>query len=371
MATLRLYLDVRNRSDRAPIKIAVNHKGKTAFIPTNVYISEEQWDKTLQRITSKQAKWHGLTANKMLMEAEEALYKLQYEGKIHNVNVTELRDMIVSTMHGDESNKVLFIDYYKKILNTKTNLNTKKIYAYALERLKHLIPNVGAMTFDDFTKNTIREILNSNQSVNTKLNILKCVSNVFNEAIDNNITTNYPMRKLNIKRPVTKKRDLSVEELRNIFNHSTFGCDMFKLSFLLCGMNPIDMFYCAYPTNGRVEYNRHKTGRFYSIKVEPEAQAIIDKYTDENKLLNLDCSFTLFVGRCWNSLKKVDPKLSMYWARHSWATIAFNIGISKDVISLALGHANGSNITSIYINPNIKLIDKANREVIDYIFKGE
>ena len=57
----------------------------------------------------------------------------------------------------------------------------------------------------------------------------------------------------------------------------------------------------------------------------------------------------------------------MYWARHSWATIAFSIGISKDVISLALGHSNGSQVTSIYINPDLKQIDNANRRVIDYV----
>ena len=32
------------------------------------------------------------------------------------------------------------------------------------------------------------------------------------------------------------------------------------------------------------------------------------------------------------------PGITSYYARHTWATIAHKIGISKDVISLALGH---------------------------------
>ena len=49
------------------------------------------------------------------------------------------------------------------------------------------------------------------------------------------------------------------------------------------------------------------------------------------------------------------------------ATIAHKIGISKDVISLALGHEFGCKTTGIYIDYDLEQIDKANRKVIDYI----
>ena len=244
---------------RAPIKIAVNHKGKTAFIPTNVYISEEHWDKTTQKVISKQAKWHGLVVDKMLMEAEEALYKLQYNGQIHDVNATELRDMIVATMNGEEPHKVLFVDHYKKVMNSKQNKNTRKMYEFALKKVQTALPNVHSMTFDDFTKETIKTIISNAEADNTKLSILCRIGSVFNDAIDNGITTNYPLRKIRIKRPTTKKRSLTLSELQSLFAYQSFATDMFKLSFFLCGMNTADMFYCLYPTNGRVEYNRQKT----------------------------------------------------------------------------------------------------------------
>ena len=59
--------------------------------------------------------------------------------------------------------------------------------------------------------------------------------------------------------------------------------------------------------------------------------------------------------------------ITFHWARHTWATIAHKIEISKDVISLALGHEFGCKTTGIYIDYDLEQIDKANRKVIDYI----
>lgn len=60
------------------------------------------------------------------------------------------------------------------------------------------------------------------------------------------------------------------------------------------------------------------------------------------------------------------PKLSYYWCRHSWATIAAELDIPKEVISHALGHGNNT-VTDIYINFDYKKVDEANRKVIDCV----
>ncbi|EXZ13924.1 tyrosine type site-specific recombinase domain protein [Bacteroides fragilis str. Ds-233] len=41
--------------------------------------------------------------------------------------------------------------------------------------------------------------------------------------------------------------------------------------------------------------------------------------------------------------------------------------MSKDVISLALGHEFGCKTTSIYIDYDMEKVDKANRQVLDYL----
>lgn len=61
------------------------------------------------------------------------------------------------------------------------------------------------------------------------------------------------------------------------------------------------------------------------------------------------------------------PEVSTYWARHTFATIAYEIGISMDVIADCLGHKSSHRITSIYVRKDQQLIDEANRKVIDYV----
>ena len=54
----------------------------------------------------------------------------------------------------------------------------------------------------------------------------------------------------------------------------------------------------------------------------------------------------------------------MYWARHSWATVASEIDIADATI--AMGHKI-QGMAGIYINRNLKKVSDANRKVIDYL----
>ena len=120
--------------------------------------------------------------------------------------------------------------------------------------------------------------------------------------------------------------------------------------------------------NGRLQYKRAKTGKNYSIKVEPEAQAIIDKYPGKTHLLNFSEKFgRWFRCGCNEQLGHIEKGLTWYWARYSWANYAVELDIPKDIISEALGHKHGSTVTGIYIKYSLDKIDKANRQVIDYL----
>ena len=61
--------------------------------------------------------------------------------------------------------------------------------------------------------------------------------------------------------------------------------------FYLIGIESIDLFHLKQPQNGRVFYDRFKTGRLYSIKLEPEAIKIIEKYPGSNNLINVSERF--------------------------------------------------------------------------------
>jgi len=206
---------------------------------------------------------------------------------------------------------------------------------------------------------------------------------VFNDAIDDEIIQVYPFRKFKIKYEETRKRSLTVEQLREIMNLPCQGLqlmykDVFMLMFFLIGVNAVDLFNAPKGaiSNGRLEYRRAKTGKLYSIKVEPEAMAIINRYSGSAYLINILDRFTsyrFYLCRMNQALKHMVskdlkfPDISSYWSRHTWATIAAELDIPKETIAAALGHSIGNPTTSIYIKFNQKKVDEANRRVIDYV----
>ena len=74
-----------------------------------------------------------------------------------------------------------------------------------------------------------------------------------------------------------------------------------------------------------------------------------------------------FRYNCNSLLNKFQNGLTWYWARYSWANYAVDLDIPKDTISEALGHKHGSAVTGIYIKYSLDKVDKANRQVIDYL----
>lgn len=205
-----------------------------------------------------------------------------------------------------------------------------------------------------------------------------------------------PFAKVDIpKAPLTRKRALTVEQMREFAKvpYSTVlqqGCnrlnlakDVFLLSFLLVGMNAVDLYNATDCKDGRITYQRTKTryrradGAEISIRVEPEAQALFNKYKDPTgqrvfKFYKLYSSMDSFCATLNRGLKKIGNALGIedlefYAARHSWATIAANDAeVDKYTVHTALNHVDGNmQVTDIYIRKSWDSIDKANRKVQD------
>ena len=110
---------------------------------------------------------------------------------------------------------------------------------------------------------------------------------------------------------------------------------------------------------------------------------IINKYRGDERLIGFFGNYVSYLsfGRLMNKAlhaigKELDGKkkdkiysgLTTYWARHSWATIAAELDIPKETIAKALGHSD-RDVTDVYIRFDYKKVDKANRQVIDYLNK--
>lgn len=171
-----------------------------------------------------------------------------------------------------------------------------------------------------------------------------------------------------------KFKDFDVDEYPELADAWKY----FMFSFKLFGINFIDIcnLQTANLTNGRLHYNRQKTGKQFSLLITDEVLEIIEHFRTHKKYL-----FPIFdeevhidpiqkKNRSEKILNKVNKDLkaiaqmqgiethiTFYTARHTSATTMKRTGIATDVISEALGHAD--------LNTTQHYLSKFDNEVLD------
>ncbi|MDO5525669.1 MAG: site-specific integrase [Prevotella sp.] len=409
MATIKIYLDMRgvSKGNAAPLKIAITKHSSTSYIGLDVKVQPSQWDAKSEKVkdAKNKAQINNYIHNRK-SEVENLLMRLTADGELTGFTCTQIKNKLLSILSPKPDKTNNFVSRFEHYISQKMNASTIEKYSITLKRIMEYDRNARTLTFEDIGKDWLTDfdkfLIKYNPAKNSRNIHFRNIRAVFNDAIDNEITTAYPFRKFKIQPEPTAKRSLTIEQLRELWNYPVEPfqqryLDMFKLTFYLIGINTIDLCRLTAIENGRVVYRRAKTGRLYNIKVEPEALEIIDRYRGTNFLLNLSESFNhyhTFTGKLDKGLKSIGPAaltpnpdwtpkskkhryhiertsafpgLSIYWARHTWATIASELDIPDATISSALGHGHGNPTTAIYIDFNARKIDEANRKVIDYV----
>jgi integrase len=192
---------------------------------------------------------------------------------------------------------------------------------------------------------------------------------------------------------LTQKRAMSREDLQQIIalplpfdSKLQVARDYFLFSYYRQGMNFRDMSTLKWKQviKDRIIYTRLKTGKMMQFKLLAPALEILEKYKSQRAGEKDDFVFPILnkrehttpqqilnrinrVLRGVNaSLKelaqaaKVPVHLTTYVARHTYATVLKQSGISTGVISEALGH-KGEKITQTYLKSfGSEVIDEAN-----------
>lgn len=377
--TIHIYLDKRSskRGDEAPLKIGINKQGSSAYINLGVKILPTQWDTSKERIKNRPDKANLQSyIDTQKSTVSNIVLELLKKGELTNLTATQIKNKVVEIM---EPTAVTANGFYSRFLSyaeSRTAKRTKEIYLVTAKRMAEYDAKIKTKTFEDITKDWLSGfdafLLQSSPSVNGRSIHFRNIRAVFRDAMANEITMSYPFRVFKIKSEPTIKRSLTIDELHRLFSFhgsekQTMAVDIFKLSLFLIGINVADLCNLTeIGQDGYIHYKRQKTQKLYSIKVEPEALAIIDKYRGRKYLLCiLDQyasvhTFTASWGKILQSIEGFD-NLTSYWARHTWATIASELDIPVDVISHALGHSfsTGAKVTQVYINFNQQKIDDA------------
>lgn len=425
MATTRFYLDRRTvkKDNTSVLRLSVSHKGKNVLVNTGISLTILQWSG--ERVINHPRKAQlnlMLEQKKLAMDME--LLRLESEGLLDAMDREDMRRVAEGVMHGEVEMQPRIAwrgDYGRETINygragmkpapmgafmramedardKHLKENTRAIYQQTINALRRYCPEVDELGFEDITKAWLERfdmfMAQTSPSRNARNIHLRNIRAAFNNAIDNDLTTVYPFRRMHLRYEPTRKRSLSVEELRRLWNYPVEEwqrryLDCFKLIFLLIGINISDLCDLRPKDlrDGRIEYRRNKTGRLYSVKVEPEAMEIINRYRGKEYLLNYREAYRSakdWMHKLNKNLKMIGPvkrgkkgkveeregewpDLSTYWARHTWATVASGIDVPIDVIAHALGHSTGYRVTNIYIDFDMRKVDEANRRVIDRI----
>ena len=213
----------------------------------------------------------------------------------------------------------------------------------------------------------------------------------YNRAVGQGLTTDRrPFGKVYTGVDKTIKRALQPQQVRAIVKlnlnnkpHLAFARDMFLFSLFARGMALVDMAFLRKTDlrGSHFTYCRRKTGQMLTVEWIPEMQRILNLYppnptqyllpiitksgkSDRRQHLTM----TENINRALNqiaAMADIDAGLTMYWARHTWGTMARNSNIPLAVISEALGH-NNERTTQIYLDSiQSNVVDRANRMVID------
>ena len=212
---------------------------------------------------------------------------------------------------------------------------------------------------------------------------------VYNRAVEKGLTPqNKPFRHVytgvdkTIKRAIPIKEIKALKELDLSLKPSlNFARDMFMFSFYTRGMSFIDMAYLKKSDlqNGILTYRRRKTGQQLSIKWEKCMEDIVSKYAQNqtdyllpiiketvNERRQYDNALHLvnYHLKDLSSLLKLQRPLTMYVARHSWASAAKAKNIPLSVISEGMGHDSEAT-TQIYLaSLETSVVDKANKMIL-------
>lgn len=394
--SINLYLDNRSAKSNIapvqefPVKLTITKDRTTAYLPTGVKVATNQWKN--RAVTGRKDK---ARLNDYLDSFKSRVKSLVYDGlenrSYYEMTATEIKNDILTRMGKDESRdkSARFLDIYDKFAEGRRSERTREIYRVTGRKIRSLFPQAGKIRINqidlDWLENLDDLLVAKGNNGSTRSIDFRNIRAVLKYAQKHKLLRDNPFEDFLMPEGESPDRALTVEQLRTLIHAEVEPwekkyLDFFLLSFLLIGMNTEDLLHVEKIEDGRINYIRAKTHKAISVKVPEEAMEMIGRYPGKKYLLNMldtyNCTHN-WTAKVDAALKRIAernalPSVTMYWARHTWATLASaDLGIDLATISDALGHQPEKKVTLTYIRrKDFGRIDEANRKVINYLMES-
>ena len=377
-----------------PIVIRVYHNGKNAYIDTGLAIEPKFFNKKSMRVSMPDEK-KAFDINAKLSDLMSKYSKTAslLSGIADSFDILTLRNTLVNYVDKEDIVTETNEDFFGLgvQLVAELRLDNRRGHADNIHTTLSILKEFSEKNIlpfhvitPEYLKKFHRWYVPEHGKQVTFNKHLRHIKLLFNEARRRRIIgrDTYPFDYYQIPSDYDAEiRCLTSKQIFKISQFEGLGRDMFLLSYYLCGLNMVDML--SLPTGGNyIEHERIKTRRSPArvklrLKLQPEAKEIIARYPDPSgkNLIYLDYTtrYTALqmineeLAKIANQLKM--PKFTHTYARHSWATNAGKLNVPDAIIDRGLMHTPRGMIEK-YRQFNYSKVDKANRAVIDDVFKS-
>lgn len=373
------------------------HERKVRQLLSDYKVFPSEWDESRSMVTTTQKserKAFILSIRERIRWDVERLNKI--DKKLDANGLTYTADDVIDEFNRYANEYSLFNFMESIIVRLKQNgkVRTSETYKSALSSFKKFRQDEDIM-LDCLTSEIMEayEAWHKNRGVtpNTISFYTRILRAVYNRAVDDDIIENRnPFKHVYTGVDKTVKRALPLPVIKKIkaldlsLNPTLdYAREMFLMSFYLRGMSFIDMAFLKKSDlkNGYVTYRRRKTGQQLIIEWTKEMQMILDKYPEnatdyllpiiKNPGTNERRTYRNMGYNINHNLKKiakivgVQIPLTLYVARHSWASAAKAKGIPLSVISEGMGHDSEAT-TQIYLaSLDTSVVDRANSIILN------
>ncbi len=394
MASIKVkFRQSTQKGKKGVLYYQVIHERLVRQLKTDMYIFPDEWSNGKSEIVIRNGERTDLLHSyqeqikRDTRRLEQIVLRLELE---HICSA----DMIVQRFT-ETISEAYFFTFMESIIIKLRNLNktrTSEAYFSTLSSFRDFRGGKD-MLHDEVTSDMMLEyeawLKGREVSINTISFYMRILRAVYNRALECRLMENCsPFKHVHTGVYKTVKRALSLDNVKRIKSLDLSGRpaldlarNIFLFSFYTRGMSFVDIAYLKKKDlqNGMLAYCRRKTGQQLFIKWEKCMQEIVDKYDTSGSIYMLPIirkagnernQYRNALHTINDNLKKVAELaglhtiLTLYVARHSWASVAKNKNIPISVISEGMGHDSEST-TQIYLaSLDNSLIDEANRIIL-------
>lgn len=366
-------------------------------VATQYKIFPNEWDDEVENIIVKPpaVRCNYLESIKQAVRNDtNRFYRIEQE--LAHTNSLYTVDDIVDEYRKQSNGSTLF-SYMEQMIARYWRLGqhrTSETYSTTLNSFKRFRADIDVHLedVDSELMEAYENYLKQNDlSPNTISFYMKHLRAVYKRAVDDELVRDKnPFKRVFTSIEKTAKRAISLKALKRLKamdlsdnSSKRFARDIFLFSFYTRGMSFVDIAYLQKKNlKGDVlSYRRRKTNQPLKIGWEPDMQEILKRYEADTSSPYLFSiikdsesnprkqyqNMQFLINRHLKEIGKglgLHQPLTMYCARHSWASIARDEGIPLSVISEGMGH-DSEKTTQIYLaSLKTEVIDKANRKIL-------